>query len=327
MTYRLMSVALAAGAAAIIAASPASAQTKWNLPSAYPVDNPHTVNLAAFAKDVTDATGGKLAFTLHPGASLFKGPDIKRAVATGQAQTGEVLISIHENEDAIFGIDVVPFLATSFDDARKLWKASRAHIEKKLAAQGVMVLFAVTWPPQGIYSKKELNTIEDMKGLKWRAYNVGTARIGELVGAQAVTIQAAELPQALATGVVNAFMSSGATGYDSKVWESLNYFYDTQAWLPKNVTMVNKAAFDALDKPTQEAVLKAAAVAEERGWKAWQEKTKWYHNEIAKKGMKVGPPSPALAAGFKKIGDQLAADWLKKSGADGQAVIDAYKKM
>jgi TRAP-type C4-dicarboxylate transport system substrate-binding protein len=327
MTYRLISVALAAGAAAFIAASPASAQTKWNLPSAYPADNPHTVNLAAFAKDVADATGGKLQIALHPGASLFKGPDIKRAVATGQAQAGEVLISIHENEDAIFGIDVVPFLATSFDDARKLWKASRPHIEKKLAAQGLMVAFAVAWPPQGIYSKNEINTLEDLKGLKWRAYNVGTARIGELVGAQAVTIQAAELPQALATGVVNAFMSSGATGYDSKVWESLNYFYDTQAWLPKNVTFMNKAAFDALDKPTQEAVLKAAAVAEERGFKAWQEKTKWYHDEIAKKGMKVSPPSPALAAGFKKIGDQLSGDWLKKAGPDGQAVIDAYKKM
>ena len=327
MMYRLISVALAAGAAVVIAASPASAQTKWNLPSAYPVDNPHTVNLAAFAKDVADATGGKLQIALHPGASLFKGPDIKRAVATGQAQAGEVLISIHENEDAIFGIDVVPFLATSFDDARKLWKASRPHIEKKFGAQGMMVLFAVAWPPQGIYSKKELTTLEDMKGLKWRAYNVGTARIGELVGAQAVTIQAAELPQALATGVVNAFMSSGATGYNSKVWESLTYFYDTQAWLPKNVTFMNKAAFDALDKPTQEAVLKAAAVAEERGFKAWQEKTKWYHDEIAKKGMKVSPPSPALAAGFKKIGDQLSGDWLKKAGADGQAVIDAYKKM
>jgi TRAP-type C4-dicarboxylate transport system substrate-binding protein len=327
MTYRLISVALAAGAAAFIAAGPASAQTKWNLPSAYPADNPHTVNLAAFAKDVADATGGKLQIALHPGASLFKGPDIKRAVATGQAQAGEVLISVHENEDAVYGIDVVPFLATSFDDARKLWKASRPHIEKKLGAQGLMVLFAVAWPPQGIYSKKELNTLDDMKGLKWRAYNVGTARIGELVGAQAVTIQAAELPQALATGVVNAFMSSGATGYDSKVWESLNYFYDTQAWLPKNVTFMNKAAFDALDKPTQEAVLKAAAAAEERGFKAWQEKTKWYHDEIAKKGMKVSPPSPALAAGFKKIGDQLSGDWLKKAGPDGQAVIDAYKKM
>jgi TRAP-type C4-dicarboxylate transport system substrate-binding protein len=238
-----------------------------------------------------------------------------------------VLISILENENPIYGIDVVPFLATSFPQAMKLWQASRPAIEKHLASQGIMVLFAVPWGPQGIYAKKDLNTIEDMKGLKWRAYNVGTARIGEMVGAQAVTIQAAELPQALATGVVNAFMSSGATGYDSKVWESLTHFYDTQAWIPKNATVVNKAAFDALDKPTQEAVLKAAKIAEERGWTVWETKTQWYHDEIAKKGMKVMKPSPELEAGFKKIGEQLTADWLKKAGADGQAIIDAYRKM
>ena len=322
-----MKTLLAAGALALTAAMPASAQTKWNLPSAYPNDNPHVENLNAFAKDVTEATGGKLAITVHGGASLFKGPEIKRAVATGQAQAGEILISILENESPIFGIDVVPFLATSFPEAKKLWAASKPLIEQKLAAQGMMVLFTVPWGPQGIYAKKEINTIDDMKGLKWRAYNVGTARIGELVGAQAVTVQAAELPQALATGVVNSFMSSGATGYDSKVWETLTHFYDTRAWIPRNVTLVNKAAFDALDKPMQEAVLKAAKVAEERGWKVWETKTEWYHDEIAKKGMKVLKASPALVTGFKKVGEQLTADWLKRAGADGQGVMDAYKKM
>ncbi len=318
---------LAACAGVLALTATASAQTKWNLPSAYPNDNPHVENLNAFAKDVAEVTGGKLQITVHGGASLFKGPEIKRAVATGQAQAGEILISILENESPIFGIDVVPFLATSFDDAKKLWLASKPLIEQKLAAQGIMVLFTVPWGPQGIYAKKEINTIDDMKGLKWRAYNVGTARIGELVGAQAVTVQAAELPQALATGVVNAFMSSGATGYDSKVWETLTHFYDTRAWIPRNITFVNKAAFDALDKPAQEAVLKMAKVAEDRGWKVWDSKTEWYHEEIAKKGMKVLKPSKALDDGFKKIGDQLTADWLKRAGAEGQAVVDAYKKM
>src|SRR5215217_5567105 len=325
MMNRVKFLAACAGVLALTAT--ASAQTKWNLPSAYPNDNPHVENLNAFAKDVSDATGGKLQIAVHGGASLFKGPEIKRAVATGQAQAGEILISILENESPIFGIDVVPFLATSFPEAKKLWLASKPMIEQKLAAQGLMVLFTVPWGPQGIYAKKDINTIEDMKGLKWRAYNVGTARIGELVGAQAVTVQAAELPQALATGVVNSFMSSGATGYDSKVWETLTHFYDTRAWFPRNITLVNKAAFDALDKPTQEAVLKMAKVAEDRGWKVWETKTEWYHDEIAKKGMKVQKPSKALEDGFKKIGEQLTTDWLKRAGAEGQAVMDAYKKM
>jgi TRAP-type C4-dicarboxylate transport system substrate-binding protein len=305
----------------------ASAQTAWNLPAGYPANNPHTENLVAFAKDVETATDGKLKITVHANASLFKAPEIKRAVATGQAQMGEVLLSIHENEEPIYGIDVVPFLATSFPESMNLYKASKSAIEKKLAAQGLMLLFAVPWAPQGIYAKKDLNSIDDMKGLKWRAYNVGTARIGELVGAQPVTIQAAELPQALATGVVNSFMSSGGTGYDSKVWESLKYFYDVQAWIPKNFTFVNKAAFDALDKPAQEAILTAAATAETRGWKAWQDKASWYVDQLKAKGMTVEPPSPALKAGFQKIGEQLTADWLKKAGADGQALVDAYKKM
>ena len=209
-----------------------------------------------FAKDVADATGGKLEITVHPAASLFKAPEIKRAVQTGQAQIGEVLMSLHENEDPIYGIDVVPFLATSYPESKKLWQASKPAVEKKLASQGMMLLFAVPWAPQGIYAKKEINSVDDMKGLKWRSYNVGTARIGELVGAQSVTVQAAELAQALATGVVNSFMTSAATGYDSKAWESVTYFYDTKAWIPKNMTFMNKAAFDALDKPTQDAILR-----------------------------------------------------------------------
>ena len=315
---------LAAGVAAL--AGPAMAQTKWNLPAAYPADNPHSVNLAAFAKDVAAATGDKLQITVHPAASLFKAPEIKRAVATGQAQAGEVLISLHENEDPLFGVDVIPFLATSYPAAKKLWLASKPAIEKKLAAQGLLLLFAVPWGPQGIYAKKDLNSIEDMKGLKFRAYNVGTSRIAELVGAQPVTIQAAELPQALATGVVNSFITSGSTGYDSKAWETMTHFYDTQAWIPKNVTFVNKAAFDALDKPTQEALLKASAVAEERGWKLAEEKAKWYLEQLAANKMQVLPPPPALKAGLEKIGEQLTADWSKKAGADGEAVIAAYRK-
>jgi len=313
-------------AGALLLSLPAQAQTKWNLPAAYPADNFHTENLSQFAKDVADATGGKLQITVHANASLFKAPEIKRAVQTGQAQVGEVLMSLHENEDPIYGLDVVPFLATSFDQAKKLWDVQKPAIEKKFASQGLMLLFAVPWPPQGIFAKKDINTVEDLKGVKWRSYNPGTARIAELAGAQPVTVQAADLPQALATGVVTTFMTSGATGYDSKVWESLSHFYDAQAWIPKNLTFVSKAAFDALDKPTQEAVLKAAATAEERGWKAAQEKTKWYTDQLAAKGMKVLPPSPELKAGLQKIGEQLTQDWLKKAGPEGQAVVDSFKK-
>lgn len=312
--------------AALGMAGPAAAQTKWNLPAAYAADNYHSENLAFFAKEVEKDTGGKLQITVHAGASLFKAPEIKRAVATGQAQIGEVLISIHENEDPVFGVDTIPFLASSYADVKKLYVARKGPMAAKLDGQGLMLLYAVPWGPQGLYAKKDINSVDDLKGLKMRAYNVGTTRIAELAGAQGVTIQAAELPQALATGTVNAFMTSGATGYDSKAWETMTHFYDCQAWIPNNVIFVNKAAFAGLDKATQDGLLKAAAAAEARGWKIAQEKAVWYVDQLRAKGMKVAPPSPALMAGLKKMGEQLTADWVAKAGPTGKAVIDAYNK-
>jgi len=318
---------LVAAAAALTFAAAVSAQTKWDMPTAYPPTNFHTENIAQFVADVDKATGGKLKITVHSNASLFKANEIKRAVQTEQAQIGEILISAYSNEDPTFGVDSIPFLATSYADAEKLWKASKKALSDRFAKQGMRILYSVPWPPQGIYSNKPINTLADMKGLKMRTYNPATSRIAELSGAQPVTIQAAELAQAMATGAVNANITSGATGYDSKAWEQVKYFYDAQAWLPKNIVFVNEKAFGALDKASQDAVLKAAADAEARGWKISQEKTKWYLEQLTKNGMTVAPPSPAFAADLKKIGDTMTSEWIKQAGPDGQAVVDAYKKM
>src|SRR5262249_1944374 len=146
-------------AAVALAAAPACAQVQWRLPSAYPADNFHSENLAAFAKDVGDVTGGEPAVKGFPNPTLFPPTPVKSAVRIGQAEAGEILMSLHDNEDPMFGIDVVPFLAASYDEARKLWVASKPAIERKFAAQGLMVLFAVPWPPQGIYAMKEINSI------------------------------------------------------------------------------------------------------------------------------------------------------------------------
>jgi TRAP-type C4-dicarboxylate transport system substrate-binding protein len=315
-----------AGAAALSLASVAAAQTKWDMPTPYPVTNFHTENIVQFAADVEKATGGKLKITVHPGASLFKAPEIKRAVQGGQAQVGEILLSGYSNEDPVFGVDSVPFLATSYADAEKLWKASRKAVEERFAKQGMVVLYAVPWPPQGIYSSRPLASVADMKGLKMRTYNPYTSRIAELAGAQPVTIQAAELAQAFATGAVNANITSGATGYDTKAWEVVKNYYDTQAWLPKNLVFANKKSFDALDKATQSALLKAAADAEARGWKTSREKTDWYLAELRKNGMNVAAPSAQLKADFQKIGATMTEEWLKSAGADGKAIVDAFRK-
>ncbi len=317
-------VALAAGALAFAAA--AQAQVKWDLPAAYPATNFHTENLVQFATDVEKASGGKLKITVHPNASLFKAPEIKRAVQGGQAQAGEILLVNFQNEWQIFGADGIPFLADSYDASMKLYKAQKPLLDKKLGEQGMMLLYAVPWPPQGIYSKKPLNSAADLKGIKWRAYSPATARIAELVGAQPVTIQAAEVSQAFATGVVESMMSSGSTGWDAKLHEHVKHWYDTQAWLPKNAVIVNKAAFDALDAATKQAVLKAAADAEARGWEASKKANTETLDKLRGGGMQILPPPAQLKADMKKVGDTMLKEWLDKAGPEGQQLVDAFRK-
>ncbi len=312
--------------AALLAITTAQAQTKWDLPAAYPATNFHSVNLKQFADDVAKASGGKLQITVHAGASLFKAPEIKRAVQGGQAQIGEILLVNFQNEWQIFGADGIPFLADSYDSAMKLYKAQRPMLEKKLDSQGMMLLYAVPWPPQGIYVNKPINSAADLKGVKWRAYSPSTAKIAELVGAQPVTVQAAELSQAMATGVVQSYMSSGSTGFDTKTYEHIKYWYDTQAWLPKNAVIVNKKAFEALDKATQDAVLKAAATAETRGLEASKFTNKDSLDKLKANGMNIMEPSAQLKADLKKVGDVMIKDWLAKAGAEGQALLDAFRK-
>jgi TRAP-type C4-dicarboxylate transport system substrate-binding protein len=326
MKRRIFSTAaLGLALAGSLASGPVFAQTRWDLASAYPATNFHSENMAQLVADVDKATGGAFKITLHANASLFKAPEIKRAVQGAQAQMGEILLVNFQNEWQIYGADGQPFLAASFADAKKLYAAQKPMLEKKLGEQGMMLLYSVPWPPQGLYTKKPIETAADLKGVKWRAYSPATARIAELVGAQPVTVQAAEFSQALATGIVDSTMTSGATGVDSKLYEHLKYYYDLQAWLPKNAVIVNKKAFDGLNKGNQEALLKAGKDAEERGWAAAEKVNDETLAKLKANGMQVLPPSPQLKADMAKVGETMLKEWLDKAGPEGKTLVDAYR--
>jgi len=313
-------------AAAVLMASSVCAQTKWDMPMAYPVNNFHSVNNQKFADAVKQRTGGKLEIVTHPGASLFKAPEIKRAVQTNQAQIGEVLMVLLANEYPIYEADFLPFFADSFEDAVKLYRIQKPFVEKSLDAQGMKLLFTVIWPPQALYSNRELKTVGDMKGLAWRAQSTAMIRIAELVKAQPVTVQAAELSQALATGKVNAMITSPTTGVDSKVWEQVKYFYDIQACLPKNMIIVNKASFNKLDKATQEILMEEGKKAEASGWETCKKVTAESIVTLKKNGMVVQPPSAELKKGLAEVGKIMSEEWAKKAGPDGQKLLEEFSK-
>jgi len=312
-------------AASMTLAAAAGAQTKWDMPTPYPDGNFHTKNVRQFAEEAAKASGGKLQIQAHSNGSLIKHPEIKRAVQTGQVPIGEVLISVLANESPIFAFDSNPFLANSYAKERKLWEVARPHVVKKLEAQGLQLLYSLPWPPQGVYTKKEIGSVGDLKGTKFRTYSPITSRFAELMGAVPTTVQVPDIPQAFKTGLVDAMITSGATGVDSQAWDYLSYYYDTQAFLPQNMVIVSKAALDKLDTAAQKAVLAAAKDAEARGWKTSESENEDYVKTMASHGIKIMKPSAKLESEFAAIGKQMADEWAKKAGAEGEEILKAYR--
>ena len=303
----------------------AHAGEKWDMALAYAATNYHSEIAAEFAAEVTEKTGGELEIVTHPGGSLFGGGEIFGAVRKGLTPIGERLVSALSNDDPIYEMDSIPFLATSFAEARLLYDAQKPELEKMLDEAGIVFLYSVPWPPQGFYSIKEANSKADVEGLKFRAYNATTSKVAELMGMVPTKIEAAELSQAFATGVAESMISSGSTGYDRKLWEHVDYFYDVRAWLPRNMVMVNKKAWDNLDEATQQILTDAAATAEEKGWAKSEELADWYIAQFGENGMTVAESSDELIADFQAAGEQLRAEWLEKAGERGQAILDAYQ--
>ena len=299
---------------------------KWDMALAYGAGNFHSANATEFAKNVTEKSGGKLTIVTHPGGSLFKGGEIFRAVRTGQAQIGERFMSALGKEDPLLEVDSQPFLATSYDDAMKLYNASKPEIVKGLDGKGLVFLYAVPWPAQGLYSKKAINSVSDLKGLKFRAYNSATIRIAELTGMAPTKIEAAEISQAFSTGAVESMITSPTTGKNSKIWENgVGYFYDIAAWFPKNMVIVNKDAWNKLDSATKKLVMSEAAVAEKKGWELSKKGNVADKKALSDAGMKVGKVNSALEKHFQKVGATMADEWKAKAGSRGASVLAAYK--
>ena len=303
-----------------------NAGEKWDMALAYGAGNFHSANAAEFAKNVSDNSGGKLTIVTHPGGSLFKGGEIFRAVRTGQTQIGERFMSALGKEDPLLEVDSQPFLATSYDDAMDLYQASKPEIVKGLDSKGLVFLYAVPWPAQGLYSKKEINSVADLKGLKFRAYNSATIRIAELTGMAPTKIEAAEISQAFSTGAVESMITSPTTGKNKKIWENgVKYFYDIAAWFPKNMVIVNKDAWNQLDSATQKLVMMEASKAEKKGWALSKKGNKDDKKALADAGMKVGKVNAELKKHFENVGATMSKEWADRAGSRGQGVLAAYK--
>lgn len=321
---KYLSAGLIAGL--LIVPSSAIAQTKWDMPTPYSEGNFHTQNIIEFAKDVDKATNGQLKIQIHASGSLIKHPEIKKSVRQGIAPIGEFLASVASNDSPIFGVDSVPFLTGGYADAKKLYNAQKPFLEKRLDSENLVLLYSVPWPPQGLYAKKVINKVEDLAGLKFRTYNAATSRLSQLVKAVPTQIEVPDIPTAFATGRVEAMITSPSTGVDSKAWDFLTHYHDLQGWQPRNIVFANKDAFAKLTPDQQKAVRTAAAAAEARGWAQSEKETTEKTKVLADNKITIVQPTPELRKALQEIGATMAKEWEASAGADGKALMEAYRK-
>lgn len=316
--------ALTATAVIATCTAAASAQTRWDLATGYGDGVHHTININQFADELREQSDGQLSITVHSGASLFPQGEIHRAVRTGQVQAGELFMANLGNANPIFEVDNIPFLANDFDSAERLWQVTRPAVEAHLASEGMKLLFAVPWPPQGIYSQESISTIDDLRGMRMRAYSPMTTQLAVQFQAAPTTVQTPEIPQAFSTGMINSMITSPATGVSSQAWDFVDHYTDAQAWIPKNMVFVNERAFNRLSSDLQNLVLELAAAAEARGWELAKEETVAATERLAAEGMIISEPTAEFSSALEAIGQEMAARWAANAGEQGIEILQNF---
>ncbi len=316
---------LGAASLAALAPSGARAQARWQMATPYADGNFHTRNIRSFVQEIEQAAGGRLSVQIHSNGSLLRMPEIKRGVQTGQVQIGEILLSAYGNEDPFFEVDSVPQLVTSTAQARRLAELQRPYVEARFNRQGLSLLYWVPWPPSGLYTNVPVESVDTLRGLKMRTFNALTNRFATLAGSTPTLVQQAEVPQAFATGVVNAMVTSAATGVDVQAWDFCRHFTPIGFTRTKNAIFVRQRDLAALPAEVQAAIRAAAATAETRGWAASDTETVSQQNVLQQRGMTIGTPTPTLMEGLARIGRTQADEWVAKAGDEGKRLIDAYR--
>ena len=310
--------------AALAVAPVLHAQTQWKLATGSRAESFHTRNVVQFAQDVERASAGALRIEVHANNALFKLGDIPLAVQDGKAQAGETIMTNLVRDMPIAGADAVPFVVRTYADARRMWDLQRPLIEGHFARKGLKALYAVPWPPQGLFSIAPVRSAADFKGTRMRTYNPATVRIAEMLGAAPVDVPMVEVNTALSAGKLDSMITSALTGVENQVWGQIRQYYGINAWFPKNIVFVNQQAFDALPPPVREAVTKAAQSAEARGWAMSETIAEESVGELQRKGIKVERAPAELEAELKRLGERFSREWVQSVGNEANKIFIPY---
>ena len=300
---------------------------KLDLNAIYGPTSFHTQGATIFAKKVEKYTNGSVLVTVHPGGSLgFKGQELLKVVKDGQVAMSDILMGVVSGSEHVFGISSLPRLARTFDEAKKLYKATKPLYEKAAMKWNQKFLYAAPWPPSGLVTKKEINTKADLKGLKTRTYDKNGAEFLRALGASPLALPWGEVYSSLRTGMIDSVLTSAESTKNGKFWEVLSYFKDINYAFPLNMVVINLDYWKALSKDQQAAMLKAAAETEAEQWANSEKRTVEALKIIQEKGIKVSKESPEFGKDLDAAALKIQKAFLSKAKKSEKKVLEQFIK-
>lgn len=325
MSLKSLLRAAALASATLALAGPALAATQWTMASGYPETSFFTKNIRQFIAAVEERTKGELKIDLRSHDSLIKLDNIKRAVQSGQVQIGEIRMGVYGNEQEMFNLDNIPGVVPTFDKSWKLMEAQKPFYDEWFGRNGMRVITYVAWPGQGFFTAEPINSLDDLNGVKLRIYSQQTQVMGEKLGTQAIILPFAEVPQAFATGMIEALWTSAQSGTDVQVWDYLDVFTYTGTMHNKNAVIVNERALRALPDDIRKIVLEEGEAATARGWELAKAASEERENVLKEHGITINQAPQDVLDRIDEIGKEMVADWMTRASDAEKAVYEAYQ--
>lgn len=307
-------------------ATPAMAQTAWDLPLVWSAENYISVNAQRFAEEVATVTDGEVQITTHPGGSLgFKGPDMFSAVRDGLVPIGDMLLQQQTGDNPLLGLQSLPYLMSSYEEQVAFQEFYRPVLNDVFAENNQKLLFTVPWPQQQVYAKKEINSIEDFEGIKIRASDSSAYQIFRAAGMKPVQLPWGEVIPSLATGVIEAVGTSSPSAVDGSFWEFLTHGYATRHTWNLDAISVNLDAWNQLSTENQEAIVEAAERLEPEFWQSAQEADAENLQVLADNGITNAELDDATREELHNLAAHIREDMIARMDPRGAQVVEAFE--
>lgn len=291
----------------------------------FPAPHANSVIADQWCKEVEKRTNGRIKITYYPGGTLTPPPQTYDSVVKGIADIGTSVMAYTRGRFPLSEVVDLPInLKSAVMSTRLINELYKKFKPKEFDETQVMYLHA--HGPGILHSKKPVNKLEDVKGLKIRSTGL-SAKIVQALGGAPVGMSMNEAYDALSRGVADAILAPNEALKGYKLGEVTAFTTEnySTAYTSGFFVVMNKAKWNAIPKDLQAIIEKINQEWVEKQGKLWDDIDIEGKEFAVKQGMKYISLSPEESARWAKAVTPILDDYVKDAKAKGIPGEEALK--